>query len=286
MTLAFVLVAARFVHFLALSILLGAALFPFYGLAKPAGDVYQRLMWLRPLLIGSAVLTLASGLSWLALTLPDVDFAWVWLFRLVLATGVMLLTLGKRAGGGRLRGVVLGSLVLLSSIALTGNAGNNEGETAVQHRLADAIHLVASGVWIGALVVFSRLLTMPVRPDRGEYLQAVHDGLERFSGVGTVVVAILTLSGMINPGFFLSSLDSAYGQLLLAKLVVFVMMLGLAGANRFWLTPRLSTTLRSGSQLQTAIWALRTSILLETALGVLVMAMVAWLGVLPPPAFE
>jgi hypothetical protein len=34
---------------------------------------------------------------------------------------------------------------------------------AFQHRLSDAVHLVASGVWIGALVVFSRLVTMSVR---------------------------------------------------------------------------------------------------------------------------
>jgi len=286
MTIAAGLIIARFVHFLALSILLGAALFPFYGLAPSNGDAYQRLTWLRPLLFGAAVLSWASGLLWFALTLPDPDFGWIWTFRLMLATGLVLVLLGKRATGQRLQAVALGSLILLASIALTGNAGNNEGATGFQHRLADAVHLVASGVWIGALVVFSRLVTVSVRHDREEHLRAVHDGLERFSGVGTLVVASLTLSGMINPGFFSSSLDSAYGQLLLAKLVVFVMMLGLAGANRYWLTPRLSTALESGGQLRTAIGALRASILIETALGVLVLAMVAWLGVLPPPAFQ
>jgi len=286
LTIAVGLIIARFVHFLALSVLLGAALFPFYGLARGNGDPYQRLTWLRPLLIGAAVLTLASGLSWFALMLPDVQFGWVWFFRLVLATGLMLLTLSNRAAGGRIESIVIGSLVLLASIALTGNAGSNVGETAFQHRLADAVHLVASGVWIGALVVFSRLVTMSVGHDREEDLQTVHDALARFAGVGTIAVGSLTLSGMLNPGFFSSSLDSAYGQVLLAKLVVFGMMLGLAGANRYWLTPRLSATFNTGGQLKTAISALRASILMETALGVLVLAMVAWLGVLPPPAFE
>ena len=63
----------------------------------------------------------------------------------------------------------------------------------------------------------------------------VHDALARFAGVGTAAVAILTLSGMTNPGFFRSSFDTAYGQLLLAKLGVFGAMLALAGANRFFL---------------------------------------------------
>jgi putative copper resistance protein D len=277
------LILARFVHFLALSVLLGGAVFPFYGLAESDAGRHR---WLWTLLIGSAVLSWASGLVWFALMLPDPEFLWIWLFRLLLAATLVLVLLGKRATGRRLQAVVLGSVILLASIALTGNSGSNEGTTGFQHRLADAVHLVASGVWIGALVVFSRLMTMSVSNDREDYLRSVHDALERFSGVGTLVVASLTLSGMINPGFFTSSLESAYGQLLLAKLVVFVMMLGLAGANRYVLTPRLSAALKLGGSLQAAIWALRASILMETTLGVLVLVMVAWLGVLPPPAFD
>ena len=63
-------------------------------------------------------------------------------------------------------------------------------------------------------------------------------------------------------------------------------MLVLAGANRFFLTPRLSATLSGLGGLKTAITALRVSILVETALGVIVLAMVGWLGVLSPPSFD
>jgi putative copper resistance protein D len=278
------LVVARFVHFLALSVLLGAALFPFYGLVK-SNDAYARLIWLRPLLIGMAVLTLVSGLAWLAL-MPDPDFASVWLFRLVLATALVLLTLNKRATGRSLGTIILATGVLLASIALTGNSGSNDGPFWFQHRFSDAIHLVASGVWIGALVVFSRLVTISVRTDRKEDLKMAHDALARFAGVGTITVGTLTLSGMTNPGLFLSSLDSAYGQLLLAKLGVFGAMLAFAGANRFWLTPRLSATLEGRGHLRTSVSALRMSVLIETTLGFVVLAMVAWLGVLPPPDFN
>ena len=57
------LVLARFAHITALSIVLGAALFPFYGLPKADQDTYQRLTWLRPLLIGAAVASWISGAS-------------------------------------------------------------------------------------------------------------------------------------------------------------------------------------------------------------------------------
>ena len=285
MTLTVGLIAARFVHFLALSVLLGAALFPFYGLAKSSGDAYGRLSWLRPLLIGMAASTLMSGVLWFALVSRDA-FVGIWLFRLMLAAALVMLTLSKRAAKRRLEAIIAAAVVLLATIALTGNSGSNDGPLWLQHRLSDAVHLVASGVWIGALVVFSRLVTMSIRADREEDLRTAHDALARFAGVGTLSVATLTLSGMTNPGLFLSSLDSAYGQLLLAKLGVFGAMLALAGANRFLLTPRLSATLEGRGHLRTAVNALRASVLLETALGFVVLAMVAWLGVLPPPAFE
>jgi putative copper resistance protein D len=285
LTLTVGLIVARFVHFLTLSVLLGAALFPFYGLAKSGDDAYRRLSWLRPLLIGMAVLTLASGLLWFAL-MSDGAFVWIWVVRLVLAAAVTLLTLGKRAAGWRLKAIILTAVALLATIALTGNSGSNNGPLWLQHRQSDAVHLVASGVWIGALVVFSRLVTMSVRADRQEDLKMVHDALARFAGVGTLAVATLTLSGMTNPGLFLSNLGSAYGQLLLAKLGVFGAMLALAGANRFLLTPRLSAMLDERVHLRTAVNALRVSVLVETALGFIVLAMVAWLGVLPAPTFE
>ena len=281
-----VLVLARFAHITALSIVLGAALFPFYGLARAKEDTYRRLTWLRPLLIGAAVASWAGGAIWYPLLPPDTPFGSIWLFRLALTTALIALTLGTRATGRRLEAIVISAAVLLASIALTGNSGSNTGPLAFQHRLSDAVHLVASGVWIGALVVFSRLVTFSVRDDRPDEMQMVHDALARFAGVGTAAVAILTLSGMTNPGFFRSSLDAAYGQLLLAKLGVFGAMLALAGANRFFLTPRLLGTLSGHGKLKIAINALRVSILLETALGVIVLAMVGWLGVLPPPSFD
>jgi len=266
-------------------VLLGAALFPFYGLAKSDDDAFRRLSWLRPLLIAMAVLTLASGLLWFAL-MSDDAFVGIWVFRLVLSATLVLLILSSRAAGVRLKAIILAVVILLATIALTGNSGSNDGPLWLQHRLSDAVHLVASGVWIGALVVFSRLVTMSVRADREEDLRNVHDALARFAGVGTLAVGTLTLSGMTNPGLFLSSLDSAYGQVLLAKLGVFGAMLALAGANRFLLTPRLSATLDGRGRLRTAVNALRISVIVETALGFVVLALVAWLGVLPAPTFE
>jgi putative copper resistance protein D len=262
--------------------------------------------WLRALLLGAGLLAWLSGISWFVFTtagmsgslfgvtdpailstmIRDTDFGRVWVLRVLLASGLVVLLLPSRLSAWRFHAVLFGSLVLLASIALTGHAGSDGGTAGLRHRIADAFHLVAAGVWTGALVVFARMVMMAFRQLRDDDLRVLHHALSRFSGVGTAVVAILVLTGLINPGFFSSSLKTAYAQILLVKLAMFVAMLALAAANRFRLTPRLAATLDSASELRAAVGALRTSLLAETALAILVLAAVAWLGTLAPAGLE
>ncbi|WP_315760457.1 CopD family protein [Sphingomonas sp. Y38-1Y] len=74
-----------------------------------------------------------------------------------------------------------------------------------------------------------------------------------------------------------------YGQLLLAKLGAFAAMVGLASLNRFRLTPALGSVASSGAA-RREIGALRLSLAFEAALGIAVLALVAWLGTLEPVA--
>jgi putative copper resistance protein D len=305
-TIAAGLIVSRFVHYLALSVLFGGALFPFYGFARPQTDTQRVPAWMRALLLGAALLAWLSGISWFVFTtagmsgtlsgvtdsailstmIRDTDFGRVWVLRVLLASALVVLLFPARWTAWRFHAVVFGSLILLASIALTGHAGSDEGTAGLRHRVADAFHLVAAGVWIGALVVLARLVMMAYRELRDDDLRALHQALSRFSGIGTVVVATLVLTGFINPGFFSSGLKTAYTQILLVKLVMFASMLLLAAANRFWLTPRLSARLDSTSGLESAVAALRLSLLTETALAILVLAAVAWLGTLAPLGTE
>ena len=293
------LIASRFVHYLALSVLFGGALFPFYGMASRAGG--PRIpSWLALLLRLAAWLTFLSALSWLlftaanmsgnvsgmtdpgvlSLVLLDTGFGRVWAVRLVLAAGLALLVLGRGEIGRRRHYALLaGALLLLTSIALTGHAGSDAGRFGFLHRAADAIHLIAASAWIGALIVFCRMMVAVLH---SESAPNFHYALAQFSGTGTAAVVALVATGLINPGF-LASLATPYGLVLLAKLGMFVCMLALAAANRFWLTPRLALALKSGIGLGAATGLLRASVLLETVLALLVVLAVAWLGTLAPP---
>ena len=301
MNLAAGLIASRFVHYLALSVLFGGALFPFYGIAAHP-DQSRNPAWLAPLLRAAALLALISGISWLSFTaasmsgsaagltdpavlrlvLFSTDFGHVWALRLILAAVLVVLALSGGMGRGRHYALLAGSLVLLASIALTGHAGSDPGRFGYLHRAADAIHLLAAGVWVGALLILSRMIVMAARSRSMEELGHVHHALAQFSGTGTAVVVALLVTGLFNPGF-LSSLTSLYGRVLLAKLGLFACMLMLAAANRFWLTPLLAGTMQTAGDSRAAMRMLQASVLTETMLALLVLLAVAWLGTLAPP---
>jgi copper resistance protein D len=296
------LIASRFVHYVALSILLGGAVFPLYGFDS-SQERRPVPVWLRVLLLFAASLALMSGISWFLFTTAGVSgnpgavtdltilstvirhtwFGRVWFLRLLLGIGLVLLLLPADMTRPRFQAVQFGSVILLASIALTGHSGADKSAAGL-HIVADAFHLLAAGVWVGALIVLVRQV-MSIRQSRDYEQQNLHRGLSRFSGIGTIVVAALTLTGFINPGFFASSrFETPYGRILLVKLTMFGAMLLLAATNRFWLTPWLARTLESGSGWKNAVASLRWSLLAEAALALLIMASVAWLGTLAPLA--
>ena len=159
------------------------------------------------------------------------------------------------------------------------------------HLGSDIVHLLAAGVWIGALFALGLLLFRRTSAMSGEHVILSHRTLEGFSMVGTVVVAVIVLSGLVNswiligPANILALFTTLYGQLLLAKLVLFAGMLVLAWANRFRLTPALATALRAEDH-EGAVQALRRSLLLETAAALGILLFVAWLGLLAPPGSD
>jgi len=200
---------------------------------------------------------------------------------------VILVLLPKGQSAARLYAVLAASFVLLAGIAGTGHAGEN-----LIHMIADGIHLLAAAIWIGALFVLLVLVTVAADTQANSAAAIVRHALIRFSGIGTSLVAVLVLSGLVNSWYLIGfdKLDqlfvSRYEEILLVKLALFGAMLVIAAANRFWLTPRLAAALASGSKPAASIRPLGMSILGETVLGIGVLAAVAWLGTLQPPALE
>ncbi len=297
------IVAARFFQFASAMVLFGSSAFFLYGSLA----VFGTRKWPHRLLLAASVIAVASGVAWLCLdavalsgdaaSAADTAFLWsiasetefgrIFLFR----SAVSLVSLGTLVlcpcWHPRLLWSVQGILgaAIVASYAWSGHGVIDEGAAGMVHAGADVVHLLAAGIWIGALIPLGILLLRPARTDAREADHA----LMRFSGIGAAIVALLVLSGLVNswflvgPSHVLEILSSAYGVVLVAKLCMFAAMLGLAAANRYRLAPRLKRELERRAATANALAALRLSVTVEIGLGLLVLLAVAALGTLPPP---
>lgn len=206
------------------------------------------------------------------------------LFRLAATAAALVLALQRSGRRAIVFAIVLCGAVALGSLAWSGHGVMDDGRVGTVHLVADIVHLLAAGVWVGALAsLLWGLLTAG-----HSSTAASHRALAGFASVGTASVALVLLSGLINswllvgPSNVLSLGTSLYGQLLLIKLALFAGMIALAAINRFRLTPALGTARTPDDALQ-ALRRLRVSLTLETIAAFAILGLVAWLGTLEPP---
>jgi putative copper resistance protein D len=283
------LAATRFFHFLAIVLLFGLSVFPFYAV-RPNGEAVSfrgpiTLCAAASLVSGVLVLMGAAAniggdlaSAWDAGTLSnvigDTEFGRVWAGRLVLCLPILALRLRPKGGADAPLAVLSG--LLLASVALTGHSRMPTGVLGAVSVLADALHLLAAGWWIGGLLGLV-LAARALGPDLAGMLT-------RFSGIGYGAVAALILTGTFKSWLLLgragAMVSTLYGWTLMVKLLLFAGMGALALSNRLWITPALGReTARAG------VWLnrLRGQVALELALGVLVLAAVGLLGAMEPP---
>jgi putative copper resistance protein D len=305
-----VVISARLAQFACAMVLFGSPLFFLYGFPQRGVGAAQKLTWPRRFLGGAALVLLISTLvalfaqtavmadsvaeafkpDTLAAVLTDGQFGVAILARLALTLLALLaLVLSKPSIGLWLTATVLGAGIV-ASFAWTGHGAADEGAGGALHLVSDVLHLGAAAVWLGALAAFAIVLFQSRQAVLQAELVALHRALEKFSGIGSAVVAILLGTGLVNSWFLVGPshiadlIRTSYGLLLLAKLGLFAAMLGLAAVNRFMLTPRFGGALASDAPTATAISALRRSVVIETSVAFLVLTLVSVLGTLSPPA--
>ncbi len=181
---------------------------------------------------------------------------------------------------------ILAFACALASFAWSGHGATTQGQAGILHLMADIVHLLAAALWLGALAGFLLLLA---RPDTSG-LAITARALGRFSTLGTAAVAVLTVTGLVNASFLMGLeglgriTGSIWGLLLIAKLVLFGLMLALAAHNRFTLTPALSRAASHSAQAAAPVRRLKISIGLEMLAGIALLGLVAAMGVQVPPA--
>lgn len=230
----------------------------------------------------------SDGTVWRVLSLTQFGLAWQ--IRLMLGGGLAACLLLESAIGDRLAGrlsAVTGLLAAayLGSLAFAGHGAEGLGVAQHIHLAADFLHLIAAGLWLGALVPLTLLLVHLRRVREEGWATAAALAGSRFSTLGIFAVGILLVSGLVNAAFLLggihSLIDTAYGRLLLLKIVLFAAMVCLAGINRQYLLPRLAGDRGTGVASATARNFVQSA-LVEIALGLAIVCIVGALGIMPP----
>ena len=294
----------RLVQYSAASVLMGSALLFVYALPAQGPAAAASLRWARPLLVGAALVlavgtllglalqteTLADELSAGALTavVTQMDLGKAAVARAALALiAAIYATIIPRGRALWLGTGVLGILAC-ATFGWMGHGAATDGAGHALHLAADIVHALAAAAWIGALVAFAGLAAP--RQQRAERLSALATALQRFSPIGIGLVAALAVSGLVNAWYLAgadggAALRDPYGQVLALKLVLFAAMLALAALHRQRSVPALAAWLEADLLPRgDALASLRRSLLGEAVLGFAVLAVVAWLGTLPPPA--
>ena len=189
---------------------------------------------------------------------------WVRLGGLALVSLVVVDRRAARAAAG------LGAVLVCASFAFRGHSLE---EPRLVLGVLVTFHLLGLAFWVG---VFAPLHRLAGRDPRAAGALAAE-----FSTWAVRVVPALAAAGValfvLLTADPLAALGTPYGQLLAAKLALFVLLLGIAALNRYRLTPALQTnTLRAGANL-------RRSIRLEALVVLAILATTATLTTVTSP---
>jgi putative copper resistance protein D len=300
------LMVVRAIHFAATAVAAGSLVFrtvvaePVLRSEQAAAKLLQtqtlRIAWIAlAITIGSAVLWLLiqaaaiSGQSFNEVMTSDVlltvvnqtQFGLVFEIRIVLAIILAGCLAYDRLPQARWFALAA-ALGLTAAIAWTGHAGATAGEAGILHPAADVLHLIAAAAWLGGLVSLAQLLGEAGRePAHAPFAREV---TRRFSVLGIAAVGTLSLTGIVNAWILVGSITAlfvtGYGQLLMLKIGLFVIMLAFAAVNRFWLTPQLVAGQREPQP--DPLRQLARNSTIEIALGLAIYAVVGVLGTLHP----
>jgi copper resistance protein D len=304
------LVIARWIHFASVFALFGAALFWFYAPSSAGARAPASLTATRGLLRIAAPVAALSGLAWLAGMLvnmtsdpatPDwsvlkdpetlrlfffeTNFGVVSIIRLaLLATAAVTVALPLTGRSFLVAPVLIGAVLLVSQAWLGHAAEGGAGLKGAVMIAAYVVHILAGGAWVGGLASLLFVLVEQRRTAGNPALENLKI-LYRFSAMGMAAVTLIVVSGTINAGFrvagsFGKLFDTAYGDVLCAKLALVALMLALAFFNRFVAMPR---SRPASGKCAARTSALTRNVAAELALGVFVLGAAAVLGVTPPP---
>ncbi len=197
----------------------------------------------------------------------------------MVARGGLLLLASLLVGESRSRiyATIVSVTIALGLQGLIGHAGAIGGRAGTGIVASEALHLLAAGLWLGAL--------LPLWLSLGKLAPRAGAAVcERFSPVGLGCVLVIAGTGLVQGIELIGGLPGLvgthYGQIALMKIALFLLALVFAALNRLRLTDRLSkSALNARSRL-------RLSVAGEILTGLAIILAAAFLASAMPATHE
>ncbi len=174
-------------------------------------------------------------------------FGNIQLIKIVVGAAVIAVTYIKRSMS---KGIWI-SLLLLGSVAMVSTTLVSHGAVvSLEATLLDLIHNLLASIWIGGVMTLAFIILPGIKDNTRDAVvkaQALSLIIPRFSQLALISVGILGLTGPLLlwsiSDDITSTLKSAYGLILLIKLVLAALMLYLGGHSTFIVQRRLRSLL-------------------------------------------
>jgi|OM-RGC.v1.007941848 putative copper resistance protein D len=206
-------------------------------------------------------LSISSLSDWETLTmLLNSTLGWSWGLAFIGFLGCFIGTLDKINELIRVLWLTSGTVIVVLSFWFTGHFVDSQW----YEHLPLLVHLIAISMWMGALLPLWKVTTITD-------LELMRRIMFKFGKIALFFIPVLLIAGLFMLLFLLGDLrllfQHSYGQTMLVKLAVVILLLGLGALNKLVLVPRLPAV--------DMVYRLRKSIVIETVAGGCVLGLTA-----------
>lgn len=187
---------------------------------------------------------LQAVLPVLATVILKTHIGQIWLIRMaaLILLSVAMITARRSRNSRAFLYLVLGFLIVTSATESASGHASDAGDFSVAE-IMDWLHLLGALVWGGGLIALTVVILPHMVKQDDHSAQSIAGAATRFSRIAGIAVGIIALTALyqawVNAGSIEALLKSSYGRTVIAKIVLFFLLLGLGGFNRYISVPRL-----------------------------------------------
>ena len=149
---------------------------------------------------------------------------------------------------------------------------------------ADWAHLTFVSIWLGGVGYIAAVI-VPIVSRRSELLGSLGASIAKFSPIATMCVLVIALTGLIQGTTFVDSVaglvGTSYGQALLIKLLIFIVLIAFGAFHQFVIGPKLNMWRAKAESQAEAARRFRLSITAEMAVSLIALIAAAAMTMLP-----